>query len=222
MRLFAAVRPPEHVLEHLEGALASVRGPVRPGRGPLRWTPPADRHVTVAFYGEVPEGYLADVAAGLDGAARGLAPFAASLVGAGLFDARTLWVGCAGDGWGPLMSAADAVGVDLLGRPADRRSRPHLTVARARPGTVRRPRGRAAARPGARSAAHGRAAGPDEARPRPDAPDAAGLAHALALYRGPRWTVRDVALVSSRLGAGPGGAPQHDVVHVAALGAVAG
>ena len=199
MRLFAAVTPPDDVLEHLETTLASVRGGQASG---LRWTLPEARHITLAFYGEVPEGYLDDVASALDDVAAAHRSFAAALRGAGLFDGRTLWVGCSGDGWGQLMSAAGRIGTDLLGRAEDRRSRPHLTVARVAG------RGRAA---------RGPARGAD-----PDAVDPAALAHALALYAGPTWTVDEVALMSSRLGAGPGGSPRYDVVHRSALAAVAG
>ena len=199
MRLFAAVTPPDDVLEHLETTLASVRGGQASG---LRWTLPEARHITLAFYGEVPEGYLDDVASALDDVAAAHRSFAAALRGAGLFDGRTLWVGCSGDGWGLLMSAAGRIGTDLLGRAEDRRSRPHLTVARVAG------RGRAARGPA-------RGAGPDGVDP-------AALAHALALYTGPTWTVDEVALMSSRLGAGLGGSPRYDVVHRSALAAVAG
>ena len=202
MRLFAAVTPPDNVLEHLETALASVRG----GQGSgLRWTLPEARHITLAFYGEVPEGYLDDVVGALDDVAAAHPSFEAALRGAGLFDGRTLWVGCSGDGWGQLMSAAGQVGTDLLGRAEDRRSRPHLTVARVAG------RGRAARGPA-------RGADPDAVAP----VDPAALAHALALYTGPTWTVDEVALMSSRPGAGPGGSPRYDVVHRSALAAVAG
>src|SRR5665647_3837775 len=120
MRLFVAVTPPANVLEHLEAALASVRG----GQGSgLRWTLPEARHITVAFYGEVPDGYLDDVVGGLDDVAPAHRSFEAALRGAGLFDGRTLWVGCSGEGWGPLMSAAGRIGTDLLGRAGDRRGR---------------------------------------------------------------------------------------------------
>ncbi len=212
MRLFAAVLPPDDVLDHLERALATVRGGASPGgrQEALRWTSPEDRHVTVAFYGEVPEGYLDDVAAALDDVAGGHTPFAALLRGAGLFDGRTLWVGCGGDGWGPLMADAGRVGEQVLGRPADRRSRAHLTVARAQGGGARRRAGvrsRPATGPGTVGGA---------------AADPSALAHALALYTGPAWTVGEVALVASRLGAGPGGRPVHDVVHRWGLRAVAG
>lgn len=202
MRVFAAVQPPPAVLEHLENALAVVRGgapaSARPRSGSptgLRWTAPEDRHITLAFFGEVPEGYLDDLTQGLDDVARQHDVFEAALRGAGLFDGRTLWVGCAGDGWPGLMADACALGTELLGRAEDRRSRPHLTVARARP-------------------ARGRGAGPD-ALP-------GALAHTLALYTGPAWAVTELVLVRSQLGAGPGGHPVHDVVHRSALRAVAG
>lgn len=213
MRLFAAVHPPAPVLAHLETALASVRG--GEGRG-LRWTPPEDRHITLAFYGEVPEGYLEDLAQALDDVAGGHPPFEASLRGAGLFDGRTLWVGCAGDGWGPLMASGGQVGMGLLGRAEDGRSRPHLTVARLG-GRARGRRGDG--RGGGRVAGPGggRTLGGGQASARGTAGDPAALAHALALYTGPSWTVGEIALVSSRLGAGPSGTPRYDVVHRAVL-----
>ncbi len=226
MRLFAAVRPPDDALGHLEGALASVRGgpAARPraGRAGLRWTPPEDRHVTLAFYGEVPQGYVDDLAAALDAVARAAEPFEAALAGAGLFDRRTLWVGCAGGGWTDLMRAAGVAGGEVVGRAADGRNRPHLTVARFRPGAGRGD-GRRAGRGRSRAIGGGGGRGDRPAvREGAPGPDAAALAHALALYRGPAWTVREVELVASQLGAGPGGSPIHDVVHRSPLGAVAG
>ena len=76
MRLFAAVQPPAHALEHLEGALDAVRGPDEEvgGVGPLRWAPPEDRHVTLAFFGEVPDGAVGEVEDGLAAVATGHAP----------------------------------------------------------------------------------------------------------------------------------------------------
>lgn len=225
MRLFAAVRPPEDALDHLERALASVRGgPAarpRPGRAGLRWTAPPDRHVTLAFYGEVPDGYVEDLAAALDAVASAAEPFEASLAGAGVFERRTLWIGCTGVGWTGLMAAAGAVGAEVAGRPADGRNRPHLTVARARAGSGRGDGRRQAGRD------RGRGIGPGQgdrvaATAAERSADPADLAHALALYRGPAWTVGEVELVASRLGAGPGGSPVHDVVHRSPLGAVAG
>lgn len=196
MRLFAAVQPPTPVLDHLETALASVRGGSEAGTA-LRWTPPEGRHVTLAFYGEVGDGYTDELAAALESAGRSIEPFEASLRGAGLFDGRTLWVGCAGDGWTRLIAAATGVGTELLRRAPELRSRPHLTVARMR----------SHARRGATGAGER---------------EVGAIAHALALYTGPTWTVGEIALVSSRLGAGPSGSPLYGVVQRFELPTVAG
>lgn len=227
MRLFASVRPPDEVLDHLEAALASVRpgppaGP-RAGRAGLRWSPPADRHVTVAFFGDVPEGYLEDLASALGALAAGVQPFDASLSGAGVFDRRTLWIGCTGDGWAGLMTGAGAVGEQVAGRPGDGRHRPHLTVARVRADAGRRDGRRVTERSRGLGGRRGEAgaSGPVPAAGARST-DPAVLAHALALYRGPVWTVREIELVASELGAGPGGSARHEVVRRFALGAVAG
>ncbi|MFD5868437.1 2'-5' RNA ligase family protein [Corynebacterium sp. NPDC060344] len=59
MRLFASIRPPEEVREHLVTALR----PIRDGLGPsLRWTDPDQWHLTVAFYGERPDGSVDELA----------------------------------------------------------------------------------------------------------------------------------------------------------------
>lgn len=233
MRLFTAVQPPAEVLDHLENALVVVRAGRTNG---LRWTPPTDRHITLAFFGEVPDGYLEEVADALDDVAAAHHAFDAVLRGAGLFDGRTLWVGCAGDGWGPLMADAGKVGSELLGRAEDRRSRPHLTVARAGGRLSQRGDRRGHGRGDRRSDRHDDRRGDrrDDRNGRGRAPadqgsaastvgaEPAALAHALALYSGPAWTVADVALVRSRIGAGPGGSPAYDIVHRSALRAVAG
>ena len=202
MRLFAAVVPPPAALDHLERALELVRGH-DDGRGPLRWTVPEDRHLTTAFYGEVPDGLVEELAEGLDRAAGGHAPFEVALRGAGLFDHRTLWVGCADaqDRLTALSAATVAAGEDLLGRADSRpRSRAHLTGAR----------GRRTARPPGRRTGEPRAA------------DVLPLVHALALYAGPAFAVEEVVLVASELGGGPSGHPRHEIVHRAALSPVAG
>ncbi len=72
MRLFAAVWPPAGVLRWLDG----LPRPAVPG---LRWTGIDQWHVTLVFYGEVPEEDLPLVAAALGRAARSMpeAPVAA-------------------------------------------------------------------------------------------------------------------------------------------------
>ena len=208
MRLFAAVRPPVRVLDHLETALLSARAgtPVDDARGPLRWTTPDDRHLTIAFYGQVSAGLEPELIDALREVAGRTAPFELRLRGAGVFDRRTVWVGCAGDGITPLMASAGRVGSDLLGRVDDRvGSRAHLTVARVRP-TDRARGDRGAAAAGRRGA--------DTA--------VADLVRALAVSEGPAWLVDEIVLVGSELGAGPGGGARHEPVERFGLSAVAG
>jgi len=200
VRLFAAVRPPEEVLDHLDLALGAVRGTL-PGAadGPVRWSARETWHVTLAFYGEVPEGALPALDDALAGAAAQTPPYRLHLRGAGAFAHRTLWVGVAGD-LAPhrtLGAASVAVGALVVrgaradGEAAlDTRSRPHLTVGRAaRPARPVRPEGR-----------RGRSADRD-------GPGLSALVHALAVYEGPSWTVEQLLLVQSQPGAGRGGGP---------------
>ncbi|MER6575681.1 2'-5' RNA ligase family protein, partial [Nonomuraea sp. NPDC001023] len=65
MRLFAAVVPPEEALDEVERAVAPYVGQV-PG---LRWAGRPTWHVTLAFYGEVPERALPDLRVRLERAA---------------------------------------------------------------------------------------------------------------------------------------------------------
>ncbi|MDT0166140.1 RNA 2',3'-cyclic phosphodiesterase [Actinotalea sp. AC32] len=202
MRVFAAVRPPEPVLEHLAGALVAVGvgGSVRTDA--VRWTDPENWHLTLAFYGDVPDGSVAEVDAGLAEAARSSSPFEVRLRGAGVFAHRTLWVGLAGAVDRMVALGADArdAGEGVVRWEDDRvRSRPHLTVARATPSARRRdPRGRRAA----------------------EDPLAAPV-HALSLYEGPTWSVDEVRLVRSEPGRGRGGGPLYTDLARHPLGAVA-
>lgn len=205
MRLFVAALPPTPVLDHLEQALESVRGALDPedSRGPLRWTLPDQRHLTLAFYGEVPEGALEDLVTELGTVAAGASPVHLRLRGAGVFDRRTLWVGCAGDTdrLAELTGEVVDVGRRLFARQDDRpRSRAHLTVAR-----VRRQQSGGGTHRGERRTG-----------------DVAALAHALAVYQGPAWMLEDIAVVASQLGAGPAGHPVHEVLARLPLRAVAG
>ncbi|MEG3614810.1 RNA 2',3'-cyclic phosphodiesterase [Isoptericola haloaureus] len=207
MRLFTAVYPPREALEHLDLALGGVGGPSAsaPGSG-LRWVPSAQRHVTLAFHGEVPDGAVEDYVDELATVVARAAPFETALVGSGTFGGRTLWVGVGGEVdrlralSHEVARAADAVGIAGADRAG---GRPHLTVARvsaARRGRDRNGRGRGAAR---------------EADP---ATPFARWARALAVYRGPTWPVRTVHVVASRLGAGRSGGPAHEDVAVLPLG----
>lgn len=200
MRLFVAVAPPPAVREHLEFALTSVRGASGSddSRRSLRWAPAADRHVTLAFYGEVSAGDAEELTGGLARIAAESPPFGVRLRGAGVFDRRTLWIGCGGevDALAALTSRCVDLGREVTGRDDHRvRSRSHLTVARV-PGPAR------SRKPG-RNRNCGRG-GADELD------DLAALARALAIYEGPTWDVGEIVLVSSRPGEGKGGGPAYD------------
>jgi 2'-5' RNA ligase len=163
VRLFVAVDPPASAVTHLRDRLEPAPG--------LRWTDPAQWHLTLTFCGEVDEETAADLTERLARAAGRHAPMELRLSGAGAFSrparAHALWIGIAGD-------------VDALGRLADstsaaarrcgipvegRRFRAHLTIARASP-------------------------------PR----DVRDVVASLGAYNGPSWTASELHLVRSHLG----------------------
>lgn len=132
MRLFVALDLPAEVADHADRALA----PVRDRHGELRWVPPQRWHLTLAFYGDVPDERVAAVAARVERGVRGprgrrgqagRRPLELRLGGSGRFARRALWLGVDGDVAG-LRSLARGVASD--------RSpfRAHLTVARLRGG----------------------------------------------------------------------------------------
>lgn len=188
MRVFVSIRPPAAVLDHLDAALDEVRTDA--GRL-LRWTDPEQLHMTLAFHPRLGEGAVEDHAASIARIADETAPFGLELTGAGEFSRRTLWVGVGGDtdALRSLMSA------DLLGDEERERRRAHLTVARVSATAVR---GR-----GGRRRRH---------EEEPADLLLARAVRALAVYRGPAWTVDEIQLVTSHLGRGRSGGPLHEVL----------
>jgi RNA 2',3'-cyclic 3'-phosphodiesterase len=214
MRLFAAVWPPEEVLDHLDLALTSVRATGQSSS--LRWSARETWHLTAAFYGEVPEGAVPALATGLADAVGQVEPYSLALRGAGLFSHRTLWVGVGGDVEAQrrlaraCAAAGEAAGAWHDDRP---RERPHLTVGRIRPGS-RPPRRRAS--PAGATAPSGRRGPGDDDDP------AACLVRAMAVYDGPSWLFDEVVLVESTPGAGRGGGPLYVPVERLLLAAPTG
>ena len=146
MRLFVALRPLEPVLLHLDLALRTVAVRVDTGdrSSPVRWTEVENRHLTVAFFGEVADALVGDLDDEIDADVTGVEPFELHLRGAGVFAHRALWVGVGGDvdalRW--LSDAVGRAGADFVARSDDRvGSRPHLTVGRVDP-SIRRLRSR--------------------------------------------------------------------------------
>jgi 2'-5' RNA ligase len=217
VRLFASLHPPDAVLEHLASALEAVRlGGDGGAAGPVRWSPVENWHLTLAFYGDVPDGAAHELEDGLAGLAASTAPFALRLRGAGVFAHRTLWVGVGGDTEAAvgLSAGAREIGSAVLGRSEPReRVRPHVTVGRVadevRSERSRRRRRRPSAGP----------AGPDGQAGGRGADPLAGAVRALGVYEGPAWTVTDLRLVESHLGRGRAGSALHtDLARLELLG----
>lgn len=197
MSLFAALRPGVAALDHLALALSGAQAQEarRPDGAPLvRWTSPELWHVTVSFFGNVPDGSLPDLAAALAPVAREVPPLSLRLRGAGVFDRRVLWVGVGGVDADELrdLSAAVAEAAGDAGVRVDRRprQRAHLTVARAAAGARQ-------ARRRARSV--GRRPGGGVADVTAGDP-LAGPAAALSVYAGPDWAAHELLLLESTSG----------------------
>ncbi|MCW0215433.1 MAG: RNA 2',3'-cyclic phosphodiesterase [Pseudonocardia sp.] len=133
--MFAALVPPAVALDELEAAVGGLGDPE------LRWSGRTQWHVTLAFYGEVPQRTLGDLRGLLSRVAAARPAPTLSLGGGGRFGDRVLWTRVGGDTerLGRTAARAQAAG-RRAGLSVDpRRYRPHLTLARARTGTDLRP-----------------------------------------------------------------------------------
>ena len=132
VRLFAALQPPDAVLTQLRSAVRPLR--TLPGADRLRWTPPPGWHITLAFFGEVPEEKRSALEGRLFRAARRYPAFPLHLAGGGRFGDRVLWVGVQGARRTLVRLAGSAAAAgrrEHLGLE-ERAYHPHLTLARAR------------------------------------------------------------------------------------------
>jgi 2'-5' RNA ligase len=134
MNLFVAIAPSPEVTERVRAFVDTLHP-----RAPLRWSAPADLHVTTHFIGEWP----LDKAGVLEEALRGMpahAPFSLALRGVGWFpDARAPRVFWAGTDAPPALhalAASTARALASVGVPLEERAySPHLTLARVPPQT---------------------------------------------------------------------------------------
>ena len=191
MRMFAAVVPPQDVLEDLEEFLGP-RQEAGPESAPFRWTRPEGWHLTLAFMAQVPERSLDDLLERLSRAGRRRDPFTLRLAGGGAFPnparAKVLYAGveAAPDDLEELrrLSTGARAAAGKSGAPADGATfRPHLTLAR-----MRRP------------------------------VEATRWLRVLSTYRSREFTVTDFSLVQSHLGQGPGNRPRYEIVRSFELG----
>jgi len=79
--MFAALVPPDHVLEHL----AEFLGPRQEAEPGFRWTTPEQWHLTLAFMAQVADRHLDDLLARLERAAARRTSFSVTLAGGGAF-----------------------------------------------------------------------------------------------------------------------------------------
>lgn len=184
MRVFVAVEPPEEVVEDLDAFLDPRRD-----SGQVRWSPPAQWHLTLAFAGSAPSRVAEPLVEEVAGAAARHAPVELAVAGGGCFPdvtrARVLWAGVRGGAaLEPLAravrSALAVVGASPDGGPFV----PHLTL--------------------------GRFGGP------PD--DATRWVRVLDSYAGPAFTASDVVVVESHLPRERGHRPRHEVLARLPLG----
>ncbi|HEX4814742.1 MAG TPA: RNA 2',3'-cyclic phosphodiesterase [Nonomuraea sp.] len=133
MRLFAALAPPDDVLDELARAIAPHVGKV-PG---LRWPDRATWHITLGFFGEVPETALPELEVRLARAVGRHSVLHLAFEGFGAFSsarrARVFWAGVTGDSMTRLADSLRA-GARRAGaaQTDDKRFHPHLTLARAK------------------------------------------------------------------------------------------
>jgi len=211
MRAFVALIPPPAAVAELHDAIA----PLRAAQPDLRWTPPEQWHLTLAFLGDVDEAVLPELTERLARAARRHPPLELAFAGGGRFGDRVLWTRVVDP---PQRESCVSVRRVLRSGTASA-AFPHQ---RAEGGIDRLRRlaasvGAAARRCGIPVEDRPYRAHLTLARARTGA-DLRTVAALLGEFAGSRWTADALHLVSSRLGAGPGGTAAHDVVRSWPLG----
>lgn len=195
MRLFSALRISASAHNHLDNALEPFR--IHAGTN-LRWIPPENWHITLAFYGNRPDGHIDEIVGYLASVAQHSSALTLSLNGAGSFDNRNLWIGVGGD-TDRLRALMDDCRLDDTER---RRNRAHLTIAR-QPGQAHRR---------ARQAAHRRSEGRDQLNWNSPVFSLSDAVRALAVYSGPQFCASSLCVVKSTLGAGRSGASLYETI----------
>ena len=124
-RLFAAIRPPRHVIN----ALLALEG----GIAGARWQDEGQLHLTLRFFGEVEARQAEDIAVALEGVLA--PPFALALRGVGHFKRQgrtnTLWAGIAPSDALAALQRRVEMAARRAGLPPEARNfAPHITLAR--------------------------------------------------------------------------------------------
>jgi len=134
-RAFIAIELPADILRLMGQVQAQFKAAAPPAS--VRWVHVEGIHLTLKFLGAVPASQLAVITSSMAEAARGIAPFTATVGGAGCFPAarrpRVVWIGIH-EPTGRLAGLQRAVEshISPLGYPPEERGfQPHLTLGRA-------------------------------------------------------------------------------------------
>lgn len=134
VRAFIAVDLPPEAIGALAAAQAELRSMI--GRLPVKWARAPGMHLTLRFFGDVPEGAVRPLGDAVGRACAPVAPFDLELGALGCFPpsgrARVIWAGLAGD-LDRLGQLRAAVAASTDGFAADKEDRvfvPHLTLGR--------------------------------------------------------------------------------------------
>jgi 2'-5' RNA ligase len=133
IRSFLALDPPEEILREIGRVQDRLRKLIH---GDVRWARPESIHLTLKFFGDIPERDVANISAVAGKAAAEVGPFDLTIGGAGVFPdphrPRIIWLGMSGD---VARLVTFQQGMELALREIgfareERPFRPHLTLGR--------------------------------------------------------------------------------------------
>ena len=135
VRLFLALDPPEEVCGEIGRIQERLRRRIS---GDVRWVRPEAIHLTLKFFGDLPESDIAGISAIVEKTTEGVQPFDLTVGGVGVFPdlhrPRVIWLGMGGDAE-RLVTFQQGLecALDEIGFPREERPfRPHLTLGRIR------------------------------------------------------------------------------------------
>ncbi|MCX5821781.1 MAG: RNA 2',3'-cyclic phosphodiesterase [Deltaproteobacteria bacterium] len=133
IRSFLALDPPEEILREIGRVQDSLRKLIH---GDVRWLRPEAIHLTLKFFGDIPECDVANISAVAGKAAAEVRPFDLAIGGAGVFPdphrPRIIWLGMNGE-VARLVTFQQGMerALQEIGFPREERPfRPHLTLGR--------------------------------------------------------------------------------------------
>lgn len=132
-RTFIAIDPGKTLQAEVDRLQSRLQGKTGPG---VRWTPPAQVHLTLKFLGDVSAEHIDPLAQALKRACAGTGPLELVLDGAGCFPSfkkpSVIWVGLGGDipALRQLQKRIDGATQEFSGHQENRDFHPHLTIGR--------------------------------------------------------------------------------------------